>query len=179
MADSTLRTLRNLRQSRRFDGTPIDNADLQRILEVARWTGSSRNSQPWQMVVVEDREQLKRLAHVRELNIWMQDASVAIAIVLPGDTNVAHSYDEGRLSERIMLAAEVLGYGSGTAWYTNEGETSAAKGILQVPADATLRSLVVIGRVREEAASGGKSGGGRKPLDEIVSYNTFGTREHR
>ncbi len=177
MTDSTLRTLRNLRQSRQFDGSPMDKADLQRILEVARWTGSSRNSQPWQLVVVDDREQLKRLAHVRELNIWMQEASAAIAIVLPGDTNVAHSYDEGRLSERIMLAADALGYGSGTAWYTNEQETSAAKEILQVPVDATLRSLVVIGRVREEAKSGGKPGSGRKPLDEIVSYNTFGNRQ--
>jgi nitroreductase len=177
MTDSTLRTLKNLRQSRQFDGSSMDDADLQRILEIARWTGSSRNSQPWQLVVVDDSEQLKRLAHVRELNIWMQDAAVAVAIVLPGDTNVSHSYDEGRLSERMMLAADVLGYGSGTAWYTNEQETTAAKEILQVPADATLRSLVVIGRVRDEAKSGGKSGGGRKRLDEIVSYNTFGTRD--
>lgn len=175
MTDSTLRTLKNLRQSRQFDGSSIDEADLQRILEIARWSGSSKNSQPWQLVVVDDREQLKRLAHVRELNIWMQDASVAIAIVLPGDTNASHSYDEGRLSERVMLAADVLGYGSGTAWYTTDDEKSAAKEILQVPEDATLRSLVVIGRVREEGKSG-KSGGGRKPLEEIVSYNTFGTR---
>lgn len=177
MTDSTLRTLKNLRQSRQFDGSPMDETDLQRILEIARWSGSSKNSQPWQLVVVDDREQLKRLAHVRELNIWMQDASVAIAIVLPAETNASHSYDEGRLSERVMLAADVLGYGSGTAWYTNQQETSAAKDILQVPADATLRSLVVIGRVRDESKSGGKPGGGRKPLEEIVSYNTFGTRE--
>lgn len=176
MTDSTLHTLKNLRQSRQFDGSPMDDADLQRILEIARWSGSSKNSQPWQLVVVDDREQLEQLAHVRELNIWMQDASVAIAIVLPAETNASHSYDEGRLSERVMLAADALGYGSGTAWYTNEQERSAAKEILQVPADATLRSLVVIGRVRE-GGKDGKSGGGRKPLEEIVSYNTFGTRE--
>lgn len=173
----TMKTLRNLRQSRRFDGSAVDATDLQQILEVARWTGSSRNSQPWQLVVVDDKEQLKRLANVRELNIWMENAALAIAIVLPGDTNVSHSYDEGRMSERIMLAADVLGYGSGTAWYTSDEEKSAAKGILRIPDDATLRSMVVIGRVSAPPTDRSKGTGGRKPLKEIVSYNAFGKRE--
>ena len=175
MTDSTLRTLKNLRQSRQFDGQPIDEADLQTILEIARWSGSSRNGQPWQLVVVDDREQLKRLANVRELNAWMENAAVAIAIVLPGEGNVSHPYDEGRMSERIMLAADVLGLGSGTAWFTDDEQKAAAKDILGVPAGETLRSLVVIGHVAA-GGSDGKSGGGRKELAEIVSYNRFGER---
>ena len=171
----TLKTLKNLRQSRRFDGSAMPADDLHNILEIARWSGSSRNGQPWQLVVVDDKEQLKRLANVRELNIWMEHASVAIAIVLPGETNVSHSYDEGRMSERIMLAADVLGYGSGTAWYTTDEEKSAAKEIMQVPAGETLRSLVVIGKVAD-VDNGGKGSGGRKSMEEIVSYNTFGNR---
>lgn len=176
VSDTTLRTLKNLRQSRHFDGSSIAADELQQILEIARWTGSSRNDQPWQLVVVDDREQLKRLANVRELNVWLQDAAVAIAIVLPGDANVSHSYDEGRLTERIMLAADVLGYGSGTAWFTSDTEKSQAKAILGVPDEETLRSLVVLGRVVADAPKPGKMSG-RKPLDEIVSYNTFGERE--
>lgn len=171
----TLKTLKSLRQFRRFDGTEMPADDLATILDIARWSGSSRNGQPWQLVVVDDKEQLKRLANVRELNIWMEKAAVAIAIVLPGEENVSHSYDEGRMSERIMLAADVLGYGSGTAWYTTEAERSAAKDILKVPAAETLRSMVVIGKVAE-TDGGGRGSGGRKPLEEIVSYNTFGTR---
>lgn len=173
----TLKTLRTLRQSRRFDGAEMSAEDLQTILEIARWTGSSRNTQPWQLVVVDDKEQLKRLANVRELNIWMENSAVAIAIVLPGEANVAHSYDEGRMSERIMLAADVLGYGSGTAWYTTDEEKAAAKEILNIPADATLRSLVVLGTVSAPPTNRSKGTGGRKPLAEIVSYNTFGKRE--
>lgn len=176
MTDSNLRTLKNLRQSRQFDGQAIDEADLNTILEIARWSGSSRNGQPWQLVVVDDREQLKRLANVRELNQWMDNAAVAIAIVLPGNSNLSHAYDEGRLSERVMLAADVLGFGSGTAWYTTDEEKAAAKEILGIPADETLRSLVVIGRVADEPKSAGKAGAGRKPMTEIVSYNRYGDR---
>lgn len=174
---STLITLKNLRQSRRFDGSEISAEDLQTILEIARWTGSSKNTQPWQLIAVDDREQLKRLANIRELNKWLEDSSVAIAIVMPGGSTVATQYDEGRMSERIMLAAEVLGYGSGTAWFTDEEQIAAAKDVLQVPEEAALRSLVVLGRVSDDPTARGRGSGGRKPLEEIVSYNTYGTRE--
>lgn len=173
---STIKTLKSLRQSRTFDGSAINEDDLNQILEVARWTGSSRNSQPWQLIVVDDREQLKRLANVRELNQWMENAAMALAIVMPEGSTVATQYDEGRLSERVMLAADVLGYGSGTAWFTKDEEISAAKEILQVPQDASMRSLVVIGRVDPNAERRGGASGGRKPLEEIVSYNAYGTR---
>lgn len=174
--NDTLTTMKRLRQSRQFDGSPMAPADLAEILDVARWTGSSRNSQPWQLIVVDDRQQMKRLAHVRELNVWMEDASCAIAIVMPEGSTVATNYDEGRMSERIMLAASVLGYGSGTAWYTSPEEIAAAKSILQVPEEASLRSMVVLGRVSDDPAARGGGSGGRKPLEEIVSYNTYGER---
>lgn len=174
---NTIKTLKSLRQSRTFDGSAMDADDIRTILEVARWTGSSRNSQPWQLIAVDDPEQLKRLANVRELNKWMENASFALAIVMPEGSTVATQYDEGRLSERVMLAADVLGYGSGTAWFTKDEEIAAAKELLQVPEEASLRSLVVIGRVDTSVKKRGGATGGRKPLEEIVSYNTYGKRE--
>lgn len=173
----TLKTLKTLRQSRTFDGSAIEPDDLNTILEIARWTGSSRNSQPWQLIVVDDREQLKRLANVRELNIWMENAAFALAIVMPEGSTVATQYDEGRLSERVMLAADVLGYGSGTAWFTKDEEIAAAKELLGVPEAASLRSLVVIGRIDKSAEKRGGASGGRHPLEEIVSYNRYEKRE--
>ena len=48
--------LRRQRQSRQFTDEPVSDDDLEAILEVARWTGSSKNTQPWQFVVVTDPE---------------------------------------------------------------------------------------------------------------------------
>lgn len=172
-----LTTLRTLRQSRRFDGSPIDPDDLRTILEIARWTGSARNDQPWQLVVVDDRELLARLAHVRELNAWVEGAACAIVIVFPDGVGVTTPYDEGRLSERVMLAADALGYGSGTAWYTEDEHFVAVKELLGVPQEAHLLSLIAIGRVSDGPAGPPRRPGGRKPLEEIVSYNAFGRRE--
>lgn len=173
----TIKTLKSLRQTRSFDGSSIGVDDLQTILEVARWTGSARNKQPWQLIVVDDREQMKRLGHVREMNSWMESAACAIAVVMPEGSSAITQYDEGRLSERIMLAAEVLGYGSGTAWFTKDEEIAAAKTLMDVPEEAHLLSVVVIGKADTSAGKQGTSTGGRKPLEEIVSYNTYGNRQ--
>src|SRR5258708_8178578 len=46
------------RDVREFDGRPIADADLDQILEAGRRSPSSSNWQPWDFVVVTDRQQL-------------------------------------------------------------------------------------------------------------------------
>lgn len=170
----TLKTLKSLRQSRRFDGRAIPEDDLQTILEIARWTGSARNIQPWQLIVVQEKAALQALADVRELNGWLADAGCAIAIALPSAGGLGAEYDEGRLSERIMLAAAVLGLGSGTAWFVDDEQRERARALLGLPEELTVRSLVVLGYVDQESTAGTAKTGGRKPLDEIVSWERYG-----
>src|SRR5260370_36937147 len=52
------------RNVRSFDGRPIPPADLDRILEAGRRSPSSQNWQPWDFIVVTDRDQLRELAGV-------------------------------------------------------------------------------------------------------------------
>jgi nitroreductase len=47
---------------RRYADRPIPDEVLNDVLDVARWTGSSKNTQPWQGVVVRDRARLVDLA---------------------------------------------------------------------------------------------------------------------
>lgn len=171
----TLKTLKSLRQSRQFDGQPIPTGDLQTILEIARWTGSARNRQPWQLIVIQDKNRLVELGAIRDLNAWMGNASCAIAIAMPVPAPLGTDYDEGRLSERIMLAASALGIGSGTAWYVDDEQKEQARRLLNLPEDISVTSLVVLGYA--ETASEFVGSGGRKPLSEIVSYERFGERE--
>ena len=65
----TLKTLKSLRQSRQFDGHSIPVEDVQTILEIARWTGSARNIQPWQLIVVQEKAALQALAEVPSLRL--------------------------------------------------------------------------------------------------------------
>jgi nitroreductase len=55
VADPILRALRRTRQIRQFTDEPVTETDLTAILEVARWTCSSTNRQPWTFIVIRDR----------------------------------------------------------------------------------------------------------------------------
>ena len=54
--------IRTVRQARLYRPDPVPADVLDRLLEVARWTGSSRNTQPWHFVVITDREQLRQVS---------------------------------------------------------------------------------------------------------------------
>jgi nitroreductase len=172
-ADDRLRDLRRLRQTRRFTEDPVSDDVLARILEVARWTGSAKNTQPWEFIVVRDREKLERLCVIGPTAHFIGKAPLVIAIVLAGSSPRSEAYDEGRASERIMLAAQVLGLGSGTAWWGGEEFAAQAKEILGVPAEKTLLSCVAVG-YPQPVQRKPQVALGRRPLAELVFNETYG-----
>ena len=87
---------------------------------------------------------------------------------------ILRGYDEGRVTERILVAANVLGYGGGVAWY-GEAQQAEAKRILGVPAERTARSMVMIGKAASrQDPRPNPAAAGRKPLSELVSYDQWG-----
>lgn len=166
----SLEQLRTVRQSRRFTGEPVSEEQLEQLLEVAQWTGSSRNSQPWHFVVIRDKELLTKVSAVRgDAITWAASAPLAVALVIDAESKISGAFDEGRVTERLMIAAQLLGLGAGTAWFGDASQQAAAKELLGIPSELTARSMVVIGH----PATGAKSTGGRKPLNELVSFDRF------
>lgn len=169
-----LEAVRKVRQVRQYVDGNISDEQLNTLLEIARWTGSSRNTQPWRFVVVRDKATLKQLADLRENITWVADATLAIGLVSPGK-NISHeSYDEGRVTERLMIAASMLGLGAGTAWFGEPEREAKAKALLNVPEGHTLRSVVAIGPYetsKDPRPTGPKPG--RLPLDKLVHQETY------
>jgi nitroreductase len=54
--------IRNRRSCRKFAPQPVKEGDLQRILEAGTWAPSPANSQPWEFVILANRE-LKSQLH--------------------------------------------------------------------------------------------------------------------
>jgi nitroreductase len=171
------------RQNRRYTPEPVSDEVVAELLQIARWTGSFANSQPWHFIVVRDRDVLRRISGLRPIMSWLADVPLAVAIALdPAGTarvfdanGTSQAYDAGRVTERLLIGAHILGLGGGTAWFGGTAEEALAKKILGIPADRIARSLVAIGHptsgsdpVREMMT------GGRKPLSEIVSYERWG-----
>ncbi len=167
--------LRGLRATRSFTDEPVSPEALADILEVARWSGSSMNQQEWQLVVVTDAGTLEQLSRTSPTAAHLARAPLAIAIVMPGERKITDAFDEGRMAERIMLAARACGLASGIAWVSPGAE--AARELLGVPAERTLRSAIAIGHANQ-AGRRPKSppGEARRPLDETVHYERWGRR---
>ncbi len=167
--------LRKVRQIRQYRPEPVPDDVVAELLEIARWTGSSRNSQPWHFIVVTDKEQLRRISQLRPPIAWVAEAPLAIAIVLEGASDTAEAYDEGRVTERLLIGARLLGLGGGTAWFGDASQQQQAKEILGIPAERTARSVVALGYpTSTKDPRPGAAAGGRKPLSEIVSYGRLG-----
>ncbi len=164
-----------VRQVRRYRDEAVPDEVISALLNVARWTGSARNSQPWHFVVITDRAQLRAIADLRVAIGWVANVPLAIAIVLDGSGRPSETYDEGRVIERIAVAAHLLGLASGVAWFGDEAQQAEGRRLLAVPEGKVARAVLTIGYVEEQDASGGPGvPGGRKPLAELVSTNVYG-----
>src|SRR5262249_34310344 len=168
--------LRRLRQVRQFRAEPLPQNILDDILEVARWTGSARNIQPWDFVLIRERSTLQALAQVKDGRAaHLETAAAGIALVMEG--NPEHfdfdTYDEGRLSERIMLAAAAHGVGSAIGWFRGAA-AEEAKRILGVPSERLLRTTMSLGYTDTAAhAQRRRPAQPRKPLAEILRYERW------
>jgi len=170
--------LRTLRQSRQFVDQTIPADVLDDLLEVARWTGSSKNTQPWEFVVIDDRETLRQLSEMGGFTGFLGGAALAILIVLDGNAPRSEAYDEGRVSERLMLAGRAHGLGSGTGWFSTEDAQAQVRELLGIPVDKHVWSAVGFGYVDERSSQRATSvSGGRKSLAEIVSFGRYGQRD--
>jgi nitroreductase len=166
-----LRPLRRTRQVREFEPTPLDPALLDAIADVARWTGSSRNSQPWRLIVITEPSTLRAL-HAAGLpqTRGLLTAPAAMAIILPSDPSraVHDAYDDGRVAERILVAARILDIGAGISWIRAEVRPAAAT-ILGLPDEWMVRTIVQLGHPTAAArAPKTAPGEARRPRDEIV-----------
>ncbi|CAA9569531.1 MAG: hypothetical protein AVDCRST_MAG87-2278 [uncultured Thermomicrobiales bacterium] len=170
--------LRGLRQSRQFLDQTIPPDVLDELLEVARWTGSAKNTQPWEFIVVDDREMLRRLAEQGAYSGFIAGAALAIVIVLDENALRSEAYDEGRVTERLMLAASVHDLGSGTGWFSTDEAQAGVRALLGIPDGKDVWSAVAFGYVDESGEQRSAAApGGRKPLAETVSYGRYGERK--
>lgn len=170
--------LRGLRAVRRFRPEAVPAAALADILEVARWSGSSMNRQPWAFVVVRDRATLDALAAISRWARHLAAAPLAIALVTDGGDPVDETYDEGRLAERIMLAARAHGLGACIGWFSDAGDDVKAKALLGVPPERTLRTVVSIGYPAPDAGQTRRRPVmPRKPPADLVHVERWGAGE--
>jgi nitroreductase len=167
--------LRGLRQTRSFAAEPIGDEALEAVLEVARWTGSGGNKQPWRLVVVQEPATITAIAGLKDDTGWLAAAPVVIGIVTEGKAPESSRFDAGRLVERIMLAANAVGLRAAVIGFgaPDSEPAQAARAMLHVPAGLWLTHAVALGHPGPAENDPGSKRSGRKPLAEIVIDERF------
>jgi nitroreductase len=166
-----VRPLRRARQVREFTDQPLTDAQLAAITDVARWTGSSRNSQPWRFLEIRDAETIRSLEAVGlPQTRSLRTATAVVAIVLPDEPErqVSLAYDDGRAAERMLVAAGMLGVAAGIAWVRPD-VLSAVREILGLDESWMVRTLMALGHPTDEARlPKSPPGEARRPRDQSV-----------
>ncbi len=160
-----IRARRNVRE---FASEPVSEADLDRILEAGRRAPSSKNTQPWDFIVVTDPEPLQRLAGVWQGAWHVAGAPGAIAFVLPEpeterQRNIAW-FDLGHAVMAMMLMAADLGLGTGHA---SVADQDLAREILGFPDDRYCAMLLSVGRPADRPMRPIEKPA-RRPIEDVV-----------
>ena len=162
--------IRTKRMVRRFEPRPLEPEHLTRIVDAGRHAGSSKNSQNWDFLVVEDRDSLRRLSEVGPYAGHLAGAAAAVALVTPDPrapgASLSLAWDAGLAAENMMLAAWELGVGSCPATVY---EQSIARDALGFPEDRFCGWILSFGYPADpDDLTRPPKQGGRKPLDEVV-----------
>lgn len=173
-ARALTRTVKRVRQTREYLPTPVPADILEDILQVARWTGSAGNRQPWTLIVVTDAETKRKMAEAAPYTAHIGIAPAVIAVAMDPRGVETDNFEEGRLAERIMIAATAHGLAGGIARARADAQPVIGS-LLGVPADRVVRTLVSIGYPTAAALAPKSSPGtARKPLTELVRRERFG-----
>jgi nitroreductase len=162
-ADAFISLLKSLRAVRQFADRPLSADAVRDIHDVIRWSGSASNRQAFQVLWIEDRSTLRRLSELKGYAKHLVGAAAGAAILSFLDNDELNAFDEGRISERVMLAALAHGIGSSIGMLTGDARKEAAK-ILGLGPDRWVRTTISLGY----PAGGALRGGRRKPVEALV-----------
>jgi len=177
-SNPVLEAIHERRSVNRFKREEVDQDKVNAIIEAARWAPSFVNSQPWNIVVVRDKETRRKL---RELSVTITKVGIEespVTFVLTVDpTKDPHHYveDGAAATQNMALAAHSLGLGS--FWvgvYDAPGDRASSeeriKVLLSIPREHRIISMLPVGVPAMPFHKG------RKQSSEFVHYEAFGKK---
>lgn len=155
--------IKNRRSMRKFTGEELTQDEVVALMKAALMSPSSKRTNCWQFVLVDDKELLKDLAHCKEAgSAFLADAALAVVVVADPLVSDVWVEDASIASLMVQLQAEDLGLGS--CWvqvrerFTATGMPSneLVHGLLDLPLQLQVLSIIAVGHKGME----------RKPFDE-------------
>ena len=159
---------------RRYSEREVANSLKEAICFAGMSAPSGVNRQPWELIIVDDKDILRKLAESLPYAKMAATAPFAIIVCgnrdrfLDGDDSTLWEQDLSAVSENILLASHALGLGGvWTALYPHTDREKAVSDILNLPDSFVAFNVIPIGYPESE----------HKPMDkwhpDRVHHNGF------
>lgn len=161
--ENFLELLKRRRSSRVFTGEPVDKDMVCNLMRAALMSPSGHRINPWEFIMVEDKNVLKALSVSKEHGASLLEGA-AMAVVVIADTGKTDVWIEDCSIATIIMQLAAEDMGLGTCWVqirrrSDAGGNSAednVRAILGIPSNYAVLSIVAVGHKAREA----------KPFDE-------------
>ena len=154
------------RSVRKFLKKPVPAKVLEKIVDAARLAPTARNEQPWEFVVITDRDRLRQVGELTDHGRFIVDAGACIAVYCRA---TKYYLEDGcAATENILIAATALGVQS--CWVAGDKKPygAAISALLGVPAECNLVSLLALGY-----ADGEVKGYPKRDLSTVLHWEKF------
>ncbi|MBQ1302516.1 MAG: nitroreductase family protein [Firmicutes bacterium] len=151
-----LKTMLHRRSVRQYAPGRVDKDKLDLILKAGLSSASGRAIRPWELIVIEDPETLKKLTGAREpRQNMLAEAGAAIAVIADPEKSSTWVEDCSIVMANMHLMADNLGLGS--CWIqcrmrmAHNGETTNdfVRGLLGYPDNMQIEAILSIGNLSE------------------------------
>ena len=171
--------IKKRRSMRKFTPEELTQDEAVTILKAALMSPSSKRSNCWQFIAVDDKDTLKKLSQCKEhASDFIADS--ALSIVVMADPTISDVWIEDASIASIMIQLQAEDLGLGSCWVQIRERTTSSgipsgefvREILGIPAPLQVLSIIAIGHKGME----------RKPFDdahlqwEKVHINKYGAQ---
>ena len=137
------------RSIRKYTDKSVSDENVETLLRAAMAAPSAGNEQPWEFIVLRDKEIMEAITKVHPYSKMLLNTDVAIVVC--GDISKERFKDNWKLdcsaaTQNILLAAQEIGLGS--VWlgvYPENDRVEAVKNILNLPSEVIPLSIIPIG----------------------------------
>lgn len=171
----TITAIRTLRVVRDYQPRRLTDEEVRAIADAARKTGSSKNTQRWDFIIVRDPASLERLSGTTPYARHLPSAGGAIAMIVDAP-NPDHArsvlWDLGRAAQNITLIAWDMGIGSCPITVQ---DFDLAADVLGLPPEKQCQYIIALGWPADPGdLTRPPRAGGRKRYDEVVHQERWG-----
>ncbi|HYE83269.1 MAG TPA: nitroreductase family protein [Clostridia bacterium] len=158
------------RSIRKYTDEPVQDSDVKDLLKAAMAAPSAGNEQPWEFIVVKDRQLLIEITKVHPYSAMLHEAPLAIVVCGNLQQEKYKDYwvqDCSAATENILVAAQEKGLG--TVWlgvYPREDRVQSIRKIFGIPEHVIPMNVIAVGHPGEKKGPADRYDDNRVHLDK-------------